>query len=382
MKTQNIVIILVLLCFVLWVKEGIQGIYDRLMNSGATTTGKLTYFKFHEDFSRTNTWNSSLKLFKSVFSKHEIPHNNRFNTSNIIFFHLIVNYIQLKRIVQQNRHVKFIYSLLCIDRLASKSELAMVLRSNLTQDEYTRFMPNTYALPTDQKRLENDFDPSKTYILKKNLQRQKGCLITNNKSDIIESNIRKNQFVVCQELLKDPYCINGHKINVRRYLLIIIKELPELFVYNEGFMYYAPKKYSKDSLSQDVHITTGYVDRKIYEMNPLTYSEFSQTLNETDAKQLDMNMLDLFTKLKDSYSDILVKEDGQNKHQTNFMICGCDIAVDKHLGCKLMEINKGPDLSGKDAIDTQIKTNLIEDSLKRTGILPWDNPIDNFVMIK
>jgi hypothetical protein len=131
------------------------------MNSGATTTGKLTYFKFHEDFSRTNTWNSSLKLFKSVFSKHKIDHNNRFNTSNIIFFHLIVNYIQLKRIVQQNRHVKFIYSLLCIDRLASKSELAMVLRSNLTQDEYTRIMPNTYALPTDQKRLENDFDPSK-----------------------------------------------------------------------------------------------------------------------------------------------------------------------------------------------------------------------------
>ena len=30
-----------------------------------------------------------------------------------------------------------------------------------------------------------------------------------------------------------------------------------------------------------------------------------------------------------------------------FQLFGCDVAPDNHLGCKLMEINKGPDLDAE-----------------------------------
>jgi hypothetical protein len=85
--------------------------------------------------------------------------------------------------------------------------------------------------------------------------------------------------------------------------------------------------------------------------------------------------------IKKSYHNILMKHDGNNKHQTNFMICGCDVAVDKSLDCKLMEINKGPDLGGKDDTDTRVKTMLIEDSLHQVGILRRNNLSDNFIRI-
>ncbi len=380
MKLQNIVILFVVICFIFWLNEWFLDIYYS-MNSFVKPNSSLTYFKFHQDFSHTNTLDTSIQLFKNVFAKHDIHYINKFRSSNIVFFHLIVNYIPLRSIVQRNKHVKFIYSLLCIDRFASKSELAMILKSHLSEEEYLKLSPVTYTFPIDQKRLENNFDRKKIYILKKNLQRQKGCLITNTKSDILESNVRKEKYVVCQELLINPYCVDGHKINVRRYLLITIKATPNLFLYNEGFMYYAPDKFSKTSLSHDVHITTGYIDRKIYEKNPLTYTGFLQTLSESEQTILETNMIDLFTKVHQSYSKILTKEDGTNKHQMNFMICGCDIAVDEHLGCKLMEINKGPDLSGKDDTDTRIKTKLIEDTLHIVGVITRNNSYDNYVKI-
>jgi hypothetical protein len=146
-------------------------------------------------------------------------------------------------------------------------------------------------------------------------------------------------------------------------------------------MYYAPQKYSNTSISPDVHITTGYIDRSIYEKNPLTYLTFLQTLETRKRDLLEKNTNRMFMMIKKAYYNTLMKHDGNNKHQTNFMICGCDVAVDNSLECKLMEINKGPDLGGKDDTDTHIKTMLIEDTLHQVGILIRDNLRDNFVKI-
>ena len=108
MKPQNIVIIFVVLCFTFLLNEWFLDIYYCMM-SGDNSNSSLTYFKFHEDFSRVNTLDTSIQLFKNVFAKHDIQYNNEFRFSNIVFFHLIVNYIPLKNIVQRNKYVKFIY---------------------------------------------------------------------------------------------------------------------------------------------------------------------------------------------------------------------------------------------------------------------------------
>ena len=82
-------------------------------------------------------------------------------------------------------------------------------------------------------------------------------------------------------LLQNPYLINGHKINLRCYVLVVCKNKEiNVHFYNDGFMYYTPKKFVKNNTDPDVNITTGYIDREIYDFNPLTHNEFKLYLNQ------------------------------------------------------------------------------------------------------
>jgi hypothetical protein len=57
--------------------------------------------------------------------------------------------------------------------------------------------------------------------MKKNIQRQEGLKISKDKNEIL--NCYKDGYAVVQELLQDPYLINGRKINLRVYCLFIKK---------------------------------------------------------------------------------------------------------------------------------------------------------------
>ena len=62
-----------------------------------------------------------------------------------------------------------------------------------------------------------------------------------------------------------------------------------------------------------------------------------------------------------------------------FVIMGADIAVDKDLSVKLMEINKGPDLGYKDKRDGSVKYNLIKNTFAKMKII--DTISENFITI-
>jgi len=270
---------------------------------------------------------------------------------------------------------KYIYSLRSIDILANKALLPKVLSEN--KYLLNRFTPKTYVLSDkdDVQKLEANFDQDKLYILKKNVQRQKGCTITNNLNYIKTWN--KNDYVVCQELLMNPYTINGHKINLRCYMLIIVKKDVKCMLYRDGFMYYPPKKFDKRSTDKDAHITTGYIDRKIYEENPLTIKDLYKSLGIEKRKILQKNLLELFEYIAHSYGKNLYKND--SNHHTNFVILGCDVAVDSELDCKIMELNKGPDLSYKDKRDKEVKYNMVKDMLYHIGLTNHKNK--NFIAV-
>ena len=51
------------------------------------------------------------------------------------------------------------------------------------------------------------------------------------------------------------------------------------YIHSDGFLYYTPKYYDPDDMDFDKHITTGYVDRKVYELNPLTLQDFRDYLD-------------------------------------------------------------------------------------------------------
>ena len=142
-------------------------------------------------------------------------------------------------------------------------------------------------------------------------------------------------------------------------------------------MYYTPDKFDRESTDKDAHITTGYIDRRIYDTNPLTIKDLYKYLGKRKERILKKNLVELFEYVGHCYKSTLYKYDS-NQH-TNFVILGCDIAVDENLDCKIMEFNKGPDLSYKDKRDKEVKYNLVKDALYYIGLTNHVNK--NFISV-
>tara|TARA_Y100000389_G_scaffold201374_1_gene243950 strand:- start:412 stop:1512 length:1101 start_codon:yes stop_codon:yes gene_type:complete len=333
----------------------------------------LFYYRFDENLSKNKPSIEIIEPFNTLFQIHKIKEASSYKHSNILFFKLLTDYITIFPHIIKIKNPLCIYSLKSIDILANKALLHNILSINYSKQK--KYTPVTYILDNEEDFSEfiNKFDDSKLYILKKNLQRQKGCTITNNIEYIKRS--LKNEYVVGQELLQDPFLVNGHKINLRQYVLVIIKDKCKFKLYNNGFMYYTPKKFKKNSLDKDRHITTGYIDREIYEMNPLTVKEFYTFLGIKKANILKQNLFNLFNYIHSSYKPHIMSYDAN--HHLNFVILGCDVAVNHNLECKIMEINKGPDLSYKDEKDKAVKYNLVKDTLHQIGLI--NNPNNNFL---
>ena len=339
----------------------------------------LTYYKFDANMNPNQNMTKSLSVsFTNCFAKHHIAPAERSDQSSVLFFKLLTDYIKLKNVVITPKHRPlFIFSILCIDKLASKSSMYSVL-ANASRSLTTNYTPKTYVLQNndDVATLVNEYDENKLYILKKNVQRQQGCTITNNIEYIKRGG--ENNYVVCQELLRNVLTVNGHKINIRQYLLLVVNTTCSFYLFNDGFIYYTPKKYSPNSYDTERHITTGYIDRQIYEENPMTVKELYQHVGKKNANKLRRNLINMFGFVAMAYKPV-VEESDSNQH-TNFVILGCDVAIDKNFECKIMEINKGPDLNYKDeGRDKVLKQTLIENTLHQVGII--NSPHNNFIQV-
>lgn len=312
--------------------------------------------------------NTTLQLFKQTLEregKYEFTYNPV--NANLLFFNLLADYPNLYNTVNQIDACSFIYGLLTIDRFASKSEMYRYLKSTLPEKEVNAIMPKTYLLSQDDLwKFNQEYDPSKLYIFKKNIQRQTGVKITRNVQHIEDFELEG--YVVCQELLTDNFLVGRRKINVRKYVIIVVKKDVRVYLYYNGFIYYAKALYNAKSSSEDVHITTGYIDREIYDTNPLTLQELYKQLGPR-AGRLKQNIVRTLRTVFQAYAPLLKIKESRNAPKTNFAILGCDIAIDSQLDVKLMEINKGPDMGVKDDRDGLLKQDLVSQSLRVSGAI-------------
>lgn len=261
------------------------------------------------------------------------------------------------------------------------------------------FMPNSYILYNKQdiQRLHTEYDPNKIYIMKKNIQRQEGLKITKNKNEILKG--YDNGYVIVQELLQNPYVISGRKTNMRFYLLVDCYDgKVSAHVYNDGFMYYTKDLFIKGSTDDGPNITTGYIDRKVYEENPLTHSDLKLYLDDPHRKltQVEYEIrhqgkkisLVYFTRIYELLKNIILAFTGkicQNKNFSKnlmFQLYGVDVAVDDKLNPMIMEINKGPDLGAKDERDSKLKHGLVHEIFNKIGLITTnDNNTDHFITL-
>lgn len=249
-------------------------------------------------------------------------------------------------------HVSGIHGM---DLLAGKNLLYLTLKKQLTRSQLCDIMPKTYTNANDF--LQNEKDPNKIFIAKKNVQRQEGLKLFRRKNAHEES---LKGYVVIQEYLKDPFLVNKKKINLRVYLLIIITDSDKYaYIYKDGFIYYTQNDYKYSTVIPE-SITTGLQkDRRVYKENPLTLEDLHKKIITKNYNKLFNNIKQNLTMVFDTCKIELNNIPGS----INFQLFGCDIQPDSNLNVKLIEINKSPSLQSKDYRDYKLKKKLQQDIL-------------------
>lgn len=332
---------------------------------------------------------------------------NKTNGSSELIFPCGYNDIngEIKALPNNENSPKRVFIIDGADEITAKNYLWINILNHHGLKKAQELSPDTFVLvgqskAQDFQRLEKTHYDGKMYILKKNIQRQTGLEITDDINKIKE-NI--NNYVLAQELLTNSYLVNGRKINLRVYIVVVChKNNTDVYMFNNGFMYYTKQPFNKIySTAMDDHVTTGYVDRDVYEKNPLTHTDFKKYLDmdvgqkyhpsnnkrvlnpiEISIRDQGFNISDIvFKRIERLISDVFISfkgkicrkfdEKGNNisiYNDYSVQVFGADVAINNQMQPQIIEINKGPDLSPKDNRDGDVKKKMMNDVMEIIGI--------------
>lgn len=267
------------------------------------------------------------------------------------------------------------------DNLAAKDALWRIFEKRYGRLRAQIYVPETWVtyVPAHMslfKKFSKEH-PNEIYILKKNIQRQEGLKIIHSHHDLTGElqDPFNTGFVVIQRILRDPYLIDGRKINIRIYILITCtNQGKQLYMYPDGFVYYSPARIT-DGRSDDQIITSGYVDRQVYENNPLTVQDFLRYIDTVHSSGTSQKFLEsikyvlrgLIDAMTHSICPDQILKGGNRRYAQTF---GADFQPASDLfTVKLIELNKSPDLGMKDVRDGQLKQDFSDDVYRTLGIV-------------
>ena len=320
-------------------------------------------------------------ILKDVFDNNNITHSNDDWT---IYIPCGYNNVEeeLKKISiidkdNKNNKNKYIFGVNGCDTIVSKNKIWESLVKCYGRKEASKLMPESYVLedPNEMEVFRKNFNPSSNeiYILKKNVQRKEGLKLTKDYFEILEA--KNDNYRVVQKYMIDLYLINQRKVNLRVYLLIIIKNNKKYFYLSKiGKCIYTNKKYNDNNLDFESNITSYNLDMTVYNNNPRYFNELIKYINDKgdDGEKLFQNIDILIKKISYCLSKNLYQSNNI-KGSITFQLFGIDIIFDKDLNPYLLEMNKGPDMTPRDDIDKTMKINVQKDMFKTVGVLEDDN---------
>lgn len=283
------------------------------------------------------------------------------------------------------KHMKdgWVMSIDGMDKLAAKDQLATIIHKRYGKYRSQIYIPKTWVLSNEedlqdlQKYSTAHKGTGKLYILKKNIQRQEGLRIVNSWEEgyqEVQNALRKVDaygYVVAQEVLRDPYTISGRKINIRCYVLFICEgNNVTAYLHDNGFVYYSKVPYVNGTTYDEI-VTSGYIDREVYQNNPLTLKDLWTYLDRVhgigSADNFKANLLYVLRGVFDAYRDNLC--DARDNKVKYCQMFGADLQPDRTLTkLPLLELNKGASMVIMDEKDRIVKTKVVEDIYKTTGI--------------
>ena len=325
------------------------------------------------------------KIQKDLFENNKIEYNEKKWNIYIPNGYNFIDIELSKLKLNNNGKGKYIFGLYGCDWIVSKNGLWYLLVMKYGRDKARYIMPETFILHDDDdiNTLKNNFSNSnnliETFILKKNIQRKNGLKITNNKNEIL--NGLKNEYKVAQKYIKNTYLVNGRKLNIRIYILVIYKRYIHFYLHRDTKCIYTNKEYKDDIDDFESNITSYNMDYVIYDKNPFSIEELNEFIYKKDGIKIDIfDKIKELMKLVSSACTKYLKKNNNIKNATAFQLFGIDILLTKDLIPYILEINKGPDMIPRDDIDKSMKKNVQEDMFKIVGILP-ESDINSFYEI-
>ena len=274
-----------------------------------------------------------------------------------------------------------IYAISGCDRIVSKNFLWQILEHTYTRKYAKQLMPDTFIISQQQDMdlFKQTYSRDTLYFLKKNLQRKKGIFISNNLEEILQE--KDNGYKIIQKELSELYLINGRKINLRLYLLIICHQNEvKFYLHKHGKCIYTNKVYADDKLDLESHLTSLNMSKKLYDTLPHTLEDLKEYLRPEDNLLLFNNIYINLKIILKACKPYLNNLNNLKKH-TCFQLFGLDYLFNKEMYPFLLEMNKGPDMNPINFTDKILKKLILRDTFHLVDIIKDSQIINNFIEI-
>jgi hypothetical protein len=315
--------------------------------------------------------NNLSHILKTLLQKYNITYNTDHSQLYIPYSYTYINkefnYLKKNHIIGNFR---FIYALYNCDILASKNNLYSLIEKIYGREKSTHIMPETWLINNSnhQKLFKDQYKKDKIYILKKNIQKKNGLLLTTNINDILYN--PDKDYKIIQNYIKDVFLMNK---NLRIYLLIISKKDSfTSYIYKNGKCMYTNMDYQY-SCNLEQNITSYHVDNSIYTNLPLDLYDLELYFNRNNLNYslLFQNIYNNIKLIHNVYKTPL-HNSNNSINNTYFQLFGLDYIFDDNLNVYLLELNKGPDMTSKNDKDYVLKYRIYEDLLNKVGIIRYN----------
>ncbi|KAL5282557.1 TTLL5 family protein [Megaselia abdita] len=333
---------------------------------------KITY-KFH---------NSETKLLKRIFSQHGLKEVEGEQNFSILWtgVHMKPDILRNLTPYQRVNHFPRSYELTRKDRLYKNIEKMQHLRGFKHFD----IVPQSFVLPLEYRDLVSAHNKYRgPWIVKPNASsRGRGIYIVTS-----PEHIPTDEQVLVSKYIGNPLCIDGHKCDIRVYVLVTSFNPLIIYLYEEGLVRLATVKYDKNVenlWNPCMHLCN-------YSINKY-HSDYIKSIDAGDEdvghkwtlsallRHLKNQKCDT-EKLMSNIEDLIIKSMFACAQSINaacrmfvpngnncFELYGFDILIDDSLKPWLLEINLSPSMGIDSPLDTKVKASLITDLLTLIGI--------------
>ena len=224
-----------------------------------------------------------------------------------------------------------------------------------------------------------------------NLSRGRGIYLID---DVNEVSVEETS--VISRYISNPLLINGHKFDLRLYVVVTSFEPLKIYIFKEGLARFASEPYVGSKINKDnmfVHLTNYSINKKndkFVQNENLDADDhgfkwsLSAFCRHLESIGIDMDLFwsriyDVIIKsIISGEQNILTATKKACIHRTNcFELFGYDVLIDSDLKPWLIEINLSPSLACESPLDITIKSNLISDTMNLVGVRKFDRKVES-----